>query len=299
MSIRSLGYAFIESNDPSQWLSYGTEVLGMMASPWRADDDNIYLKIDERPFRFAIVPGDQNRLQLLGFEMNDKDDFNNAVQALEQAGHSYQRGSKDEARVRAVAEFIRFQDPAGNTIELYHGGELDYLKFVSPTGVSGFVTGLNGSFGFGHAVLPAPNLEETHAFYKQLLGFGDTDYMNFKFGDDPEDPGLGLNFMHVENPRHHSLALFGGASPLGCIHLMLEVNTVDEVGECLGRVVEREIPITSTLGRHTNDRMLSFYMMTPAGFPLEYGCEGLQMDWENYTPTTTTTPSLWGHKFAI
>ena len=122
--------------------------------------------------------------------------------------------------------------------------------------------------------------------------------MHFKFSDDPADPGQGLHFMHVNNPRHHSLALYEDASnPVGCVHLMLEVLDMDEVGYCMDRVAEREIPIVSSLGRHTNDRMLSFYMATPAGFALEFGTGGLQMNWEEYTPTVTTLPSIWGHKF--
>ena len=152
--------------------------------------------------------------------------------------------------------------------------------------------------GFGHAVLPAPNLQETHAFYRDVLGFGDTDYMHFKFSEDPNDPGMGLNFMHVNNPRHHSLALYQDQSPVGCIHLMVEVREdVDEVGYCLDRVNDAGIPVVSTLGRHTNDRMLSFYMATPTGFAMEFGTGGLQMDWEGYTPTVSTLPSYWGHKF--
>ena len=154
--------------------------------------------------------------------------------------------------------------------------------------------------GFGHAVLPATKLAETHAFYKDLLGFGDSDYMHFKFSPDPDDPGQGLHFMHVNNPRHHSLALYEDqASPVGCVHLMVEVKDVDEVGYCLDRVEAAEIPIVSSLGRHTNDRMLSFYMATPAGFALEFGTGGLQVDWDNFTPTVTTLPSIWGHKFSM
>ena len=198
-----------------------------------------------------------------------------------------------------MRELLRLQDPAGNTLELYHGGDLDYLKFVSPLGIASFETGFNGDMGFGHAVLPAPNLAETHTFYRDVLGFGDSDSMHFKFSDDPADPGLGLKFMHVNNPRHHSLALYQGESPVRCIHLMLEVKSVDEVGYCLDRVLAREIPVTSTLGRHTNDRMLSFYMLTPGGFPMEFGCEGLKMDWSNHTPTKSALPSIWGHKFSM
>jgi 3,4-dihydroxy-9,10-secoandrosta-1,3,5(10)-triene-9,17-dione 4,5-dioxygenase len=289
----------IESSNPQQWLDYGTQVLGLMVAPGMPDDGNVYLKMDARPFRFAITPGDTDRLLLLGWELHDEADYESAKSSLQQAGVSFEQGSADDIAKRRVRDLIRLQDPAGNTLELYHGADLDYAKFISPTGTPEFETGFNGDMGFGHAVLPAPNLGETYAFYKGVLGFGETDYMHFKFSDDPADPGLGLNFMHVDNPRHHSLALYQGESPAGCIHLMIEVETVDEVGYCLDRVLEREIPVTSTLGRHTNDRMLSFYMMTPGGFPMEFGCEGLQMDWSDYTPTKSALPSIWGHKFVM
>lgn len=298
MNVRSLGYVWIESTDPQQWLDYGTQVLGLMVAPGMPDDGVVYLKMDERPFRFAIVKAEADRLGWCGWELQDEAEFEAARASLEAAGISYEQGSAGEKQSRRVRDFIRVQDPAGNTLELYFGADLDYLKFVSPLGIAEFETGFNGDMGFGHAVLPAPNLSETHEFYRDVLGFGDTDSMHFHFSEDPDDPGMGLNFMHVNNPRHHSLALYQGESPAGCIHLMVEVKTVDEVGYCLDRVLQREIPVTSTLGRHTNDRMLSFYMMTPGGFPMEFGCEGLKMDWSNYTPTKSALPSIWGHKFA-
>lgn len=298
MVVRSLGYVVIESTNPAQWLEFGTEVVGLMQAPGMPDDGNIYLKMDARPFRFAITPGDKDRLQLCGWELLDKADFEGAKAALKGAGVSFEECGEDVAQARKVRELIRLQDPAGNTLELYWGADLDYAKFISPQGIAEFETGFNGDMGFGHAVLPAPNLQEVHAFYKDLLGFGDTDYMHFKFSDDPNDPGMGLNFMHVDNPRHHSLALYQAPMESGCVHLMVEVKDVDEVGYCLDRVTEREIPIVSSLGRHTNDRMLSFYMATPGGFALEFGCHGLQMDWTDYTPTVSTLPSIWGHKFA-
>jgi 3,4-dihydroxy-9,10-secoandrosta-1,3,5(10)-triene-9,17-dione 4,5-dioxygenase len=298
MDVRSLGYVVIESTDPGQWLSYGTDVLGLMVAPGMPDDGNVYLKMDERPFRFAITRGDTDRLTLCGWELGDEADFEQAKADLTTSGVEFTELSADEAQQRRVRGAIRLQDPSANTLELYWGADLDYAKFISPQGIDGFETGFNGDMGFGHAVLPCPKLKETHAFYKELLGFGDTDYMHFKFTDDPADPGHGLHFMHVNNPRHHSLALYEDANnPVGCVHLMLEVLDVDEVGYCMDRVAEKEIPIVSSLGRHTNDRMLSFYMATPTGFAMEFGTEGLQMNWEGYTPTVSTLPSIWGHKF--
>ena len=298
MDVRSLGYVVIESTDPAKWLDYGTNILGLMVAPNMPDDGNVYLKMDERPFRFMITKSDQDRLQLCGWELADQETFESTKESLQSAGFEFTEGSAELAQARQVRGLISLKDPAGNGLELYWGASLDYAKFVSPKGIAEFETGFNGDMGFGHAVLPAPNLQETHAFYRDVLGFGDTDYMHFKFSEDPNDPGMGLNFMHVNNPRHHSLALYQDQSPVGCIHLMVEVREdVDEVGYCLDRVNDAGIPVVSTLGRHTNDRMLSFYMATPTGFAMEFGTGGLQMDWEGYTPTVSTLPSYWGHKF--
>ena len=298
MDVRSLGYVVIESTDPAKWLDYGTNILGLMVAPNMPDDGNVYLKMDERPFRFMITKSDQDRLQLCGWELADQETFESTKESLQSAGVEFTEGSAELAQARQVRGLISLKDPAGNGLKLYWGASLDYAKFVSPKGIAEFETGFNGDMGFGHAVLPAPNLQETHAFYRDVLGFGDTDYMHFKFSEDPNDPGMGLNFMHVNNPRHHSLALYQDQSPVGCIHLMVEVREdVDEVGYCLDRVNEAGIPVVSTLGRHTNDRMLSFYMATPTGFAMEFGTGGLQMDWEGYTLTVSTLPSYWGHKF--
>ena len=297
MFAKSLGYARIETTDLAKWREYGLEVLGMMAAP-DAPDGVLHLKMDERPFRFLVFEGEADRLSALGWQLRDAEALESLCHGIEHTGLAFERGDKAECEARRVRGLVRFGDPSGNIAEAYFGGELDYAPFVSPTGVSRFETGELGRMGFGHAVLEAPELEATREFYRRWLGFDDSDYMHFRFSEDPNDPGQGLHFMHCDNPRHHSLGLYQTPkSPSSCVHLMVEVATVDEVGLCLDRVMKREIPIISTLGRHTNDRMLSFYMMTPAGFALEYGCQGLQMDWSGYTPTVTTLPSLWGHAF--
>ncbi|MBD2859566.1 VOC family protein [Spongiibacter sp. KMU-158] len=300
MDVRSLGYVVIESTDPQKWLEFGTDIIGLMVAPAMPQDGNVYLKMDERPFRFAIVKGEQDRLLCSGLELRSQDDFEDAKLELKAAGVPFTVESDELAQARKVKGIMSLADPSGNNLELYWGAELDFGKFISPKGISGFETGLNGDMGFGHAVLPAAKLKETHAFYTDVLGFGDSDYMHFKFNPDPADPGQGLHFMHCNNPRHHSLALYEDTqNPVGCVHLMVETLETDEVGYCLDRVEAAGIPIVSTLGRHTNDRMLSFYMATPGGFALEFGTGGLQLDWEHFTPTVTTLPSLWGHKFQM
>lgn len=55
------------------------------------------------------------------------------------------------------------------------------------------------------------------------------------------------------------------------------------------------IPITASLGRHKNDRMLSFYMRTPAGFEMELGCEPRSVDDATWVAGEVTAGDDWGH----
>jgi 3,4-dihydroxy-9,10-secoandrosta-1,3,5(10)-triene-9,17-dione 4,5-dioxygenase len=58
--------------------------------------------------------------------------------------------------------------------------------------------------------------------------------------------------------------------------------------------------MSATLGRHVNDKMLSFYMKTPSGFDVEFGCEGLQVEDDfSWIARESTAVSLWGHDFSI
>jgi 3,4-dihydroxy-9,10-secoandrosta-1,3,5(10)-triene-9,17-dione 4,5-dioxygenase len=43
---------------------------------------------------------------------------------------------------------------------------------------------------------------------------------------------------------------------------------------------------------------VSFYVQTPGGFDLEFGCHGLQPDWSTWVPTQSVIGDLWGHRWA-
>jgi 3,4-dihydroxy-9,10-secoandrosta-1,3,5(10)-triene-9,17-dione 4,5-dioxygenase len=57
--------------------------------------------------------------------------------------------------------------------------------------------------------------------------------------------------------------------------------------------------MSATLGRHVNDLMLSFYMKTPGGFDVEFGCEGRTVDDHSWIARESTAVSLWGHDFSV
>lgn len=299
MKIHSLGYIGVYSKDPASWSHYGTQVLGMMdnSAAWRgAGDNSVYLKMDDRPYRILVEQADENRYAFSGWEVAGPAAFADAIKTLEAHDVSYQKASPELIQARRVQDLIQFADPQGNRHELYWGPVSDFQQFASPVGIKHFVT---GDQGFGHVVLPAPNFDPTLAFYQTVMGFELSDLMKVRFTSDPAEPEKRLYFMHC-NKRHHSLAIMEAPEPNGCIHVMVEVNSVDEVGRALDRRIKEGVKLTGTLGRHANDHMVSFYMATPSGFMVEYGAEGRTVeDWTRYSPFQSTVNSFWGHDFSV
>jgi 3,4-dihydroxy-9,10-secoandrosta-1,3,5(10)-triene-9,17-dione 4,5-dioxygenase len=282
MDIRALGYIGLGVTEPLNWHGYAA-LLGTM--PSEVDSDGGFdIRIDERPFRIVVQPADgADHLIFVGWELPDAAALTDACAELEHSGYHVSESTPAEAASRRVRGLVRTTDPGGFTVELFWGPILDHELFVSPTGLTGFVT---GDMGLGHMVLGTTNFAESVAFYTHLLGFRVTDYM-----------GTGTDevvFTHC-NPRHHSLALI--AAPESTLyHFMLEVATLDDVGYTLDRLETAQRPISMGLGKHTNDQMVSFYSRSPSGFDVEFGTGGLRVDDATWTIAQITKASLWGHR---
>lgn len=293
MAVRSLAYIRVESRDIPAWRSFGETVLGAASAP-ESTDTRLLLRVDDRPWRIRVEQGTQDRFLCAGLEFPSEREYAEGLEGLRKAGVTLREGDAAEARDRQVRGLASCTDPAGNALELVWGNIVAGTPFVSPAGVPDFVT---GEAGMGHVVFPTTCYEETRAFYKELLGFGDSDEMRVHFPGGPEQ-GLGMSFMHASGPRHHTVAVGEFPAPSGLIHTMLEVRSLNDVGLALDRALAAGVHISSTLGRHTNDKMVSFYMRTPSGFDIEYGYDGQQFyDWSTVTPTFTVKEDLWGHKW--
>ena len=125
--------------------------------------------------------------------------------------------------------------------------------------------------------------------YIDLLGFRLSDHIDFPNG------GQGV-FLHC-NGRHHSMA-FGQLEgrKLGIGHIMMEVTDLDAVGRAYDKVLDGAAPLYSSLGRHTNDKMTSFYCGSPSGLGIEFGTGGIIIDDDVWRPTRYSEAHYWGHK---
>jgi 3,4-dihydroxy-9,10-secoandrosta-1,3,5(10)-triene-9,17-dione 4,5-dioxygenase len=296
MGIKALGYVIITTAKMDAWDDYLTNIVGVMRGQG-APLGAAFYRLDARPFRFWIEAGSEERLTAAAYDAGSAEGLAALGERIVASGRPVEPGTPEGAAQRGVAAFFRTTDPAGNGLEFFHGDTQDDVAFVSPAGVSGFVT---GSCGMGHAVFNAPNFDACHAFYRDVVGFGDTDIPRFYFmGGPPHDPGMGFAFMHADNGRHHSIALGEGpVPPSGCVHLMLEMKTMLDVGRCHDRMRQAKVPESATLGRHVNDQTTGFYMQTPSGFDLEIGYDSLVIDPASWQATAHTRISEWGHVWA-
>jgi 3,4-dihydroxy-9,10-secoandrosta-1,3,5(10)-triene-9,17-dione 4,5-dioxygenase len=295
IDIRSLGYVRVESTDVDQWRTFGGKVLGL-AEGRGPDPANLYFRMDEMSARLIIEPGEQDRLGCMGWEVADHKALAHAVDQLKHHGVAVTTATDAELAERRVEGMVRFEDPFGNVFELFHGATYERRPVVTPYGNT-FVT---GEQGLGHIVVPVGDDEEALRFYADVLGFRLRDSMRMPGEFVGKEPGstAWLRFLGC-NPRHHSLAFLPMPNPSRCVHIMLEVDRLDDVGRALERVQKHGAPLSATLGRHMNDQMVSFYVRSPGGFDVEYGTEGLTVDDERWVARESTAVSYWGHDFSV
>ncbi len=296
-AVKSLGYLIIDAIDLDAWVAFGADLAGMQVTV--RTDERLEFRTDEKEYRFIINKADANRARIIGWEVGGPADLKELVARLEGAGYAVTRHSREEARERRVTELASFTDPDGElTIELHYGLREANERFVSPNGVTFTNRARNGqTMGLGHVLQSVNNLEKFEELYFDIFGFGLSDHSEAG----PEGAKFDLIFAHC-NPRQHSFAFTkfpGGVAPLGINHFMLELDDLDMVGRAYDKVTEgKAAPLLSTLGKHTNDKMVSFYMRNPSGFGVEYGTGGMQIDPAIWTPARFSEAHYWGHQRA-
>ena len=229
-----------------------------------------------------IVSADAAAQNEFGWEVADAAALDALARRLGAANIPVEAIPTTEAYLRGVHAGIAFADLTGTRLEAFHGAETTPEPFVPGRPISGFRT---GALGLGHVVLNVESVEDLAWFYQDVLGFGLSDYILKPFK---------AFFFHV-NPRHHSLAMIE-AGRSGIHHIMMELLSLDDVGQAYDIATAKPGRIATTLGRHTNDYMTSFYARSPNEFMIEYGWGGRSIDPKSWQPVEMTYgPSLWGH----
>lgn len=279
--LQSLGYIGVVTAQADAWARFATKLLGMQVSD--SGTQGFALRTDNRAGRLFVEPGTREGVSAMGWEVADGDALAQLATRLADAGHPVTPGTALEAERRRVRELVIAHDPAGNRLEFFHGAAAGAAPFVPGRALSGFRT---GALGLGHVVLTVQSLNAVLPFYTDLLGFRLSDYALRPFR---------AFFFHL-NSRHHSFAAIETGVD-GFHHLMVELDSLDDVGQAYDLAQLDAGTVAVTLGRHSNDLMTSFYARTPSHFMVEMGWGGRSIDPATWQPFECDYgPSLWGHE---
>jgi 3,4-dihydroxy-9,10-secoandrosta-1,3,5(10)-triene-9,17-dione 4,5-dioxygenase len=278
--ILACAYLGASAPDLASWRRFAVDCLGMQEAGG-STESRLLLRIDERTWRFWIDEG-PGGVSFIGWEVANEASLHRLVTTLGHAGVEA-TWEPETAALRGVEGLISCVDPGGVRLEFFHSSRIPFAPFVSANGTR-FVTSarMPGDMGFGHVVFAYADIAVARDFYLGTLGFRPSDICIL---------GEPWTFTHV-NARHHSLAIGPNSKPITEMHHFM----VDQVGQALDRLHEHGFRVVTTVGRHTNDRMVSFYVASPSGFEVEYGFDGLQIDDATWLPATYEAPSYWGHQ---
>ena len=284
-----LGYLAVELPDPASLSPFFGETIGLAPGEPTASG-SVTWRNDTRVHRVILESGPAGDARALGFEATDADGFAAHAERLAAAGFPLTDGTAEEIADRRVLDLKHTVSPWGVRIELVHGlattGEP-----VIPLVPGGFLT---DGVGFGHTVFATTELEASHAFVTTGLGMHQSDWVEVEIMKGVE---LEVRFYHC-NERHHSLALAGAPFdlPQQLHHLMVETVDRDDVGAAFDRAWASGLPIANGLGRHDNDGMFSFYVVSPAGFQVEVG-HGARLVTDGWDDNRRYDRiSKWGHQ---
>ncbi len=285
MGVNSLGYVCLNVSKMDEWCKLLERVFGMEPRP-RNGSTAIDYRMDSHHHRLSLYPSAADGIAAVGWEVSSEERLDELSIALKEQGLDVVAGSPELCRERKVQKLYSYTCPVTQAdSEIYYGPLVTNVAFTPTRGISGYKTDHQG---LGHIVFWVKDLAQAVKFYENIMGFGVSDYIAWDVHD--------AVFLHC-NSRHHTLALMqDGPGPAGAVmHIMLEANSLDDVGSGYDIVRDLGIPVMLDPGKHSNDHMQSFYLETPSGFWIEYGYGGREIgpDWEI---KSYDQPMLWGHR---
>jgi 2,3-dihydroxybiphenyl 1,2-dioxygenase len=268
--------------DREKFETFARDLMGFPVS--RSPDGAVtYVRPDQYQHRIAARTAPQPVLNYVGFDVGGPRQLAEWETKLTAHGIDWRRGSPAECVERHSTNFIEFKDPDGHPLALSYGFEVDKqpVRYTRDLSV----------LRLGHVLLTVGDTRRSHDFYTGVLGFRLSDWVYV-------DDNVRLCFLRC-NERHHSLALapcMPGKSPR-LQHVMLEVESLDDVMRSYHFLRIHKAPIGMGPGRHINCQTVHVYVQTPGGFAVEFGWGHRRLDDATHQPIVYPVGSpvdIWG-----
>ena len=284
-----LAYLGLEVAEPTAFGEFLANVVGLSAGE-RTSDGATTWRNDDRVHRLLVTEGPANDASFVGFEATSRDAYDRAVERARRAGAAVTEGT---AARRGGASGRRARP---------HRGALGRARRDRPRARH---RRRALRVGVGSRRLP----HQGHGFRsRRLRDHGPRGGTPLRDRGD-RSPAVGLA---RDGPGRHAalgpLLPLQPAAPLAghrrgadraaqkLHHVMVETVSQDNVGSAFDRAWTAGLPIANALGKHDNDKMFSFYVVTPAGFQLEFGYGARTIDDPWTENRRYDRISEWGHQ---
>jgi 2,3-dihydroxy-p-cumate/2,3-dihydroxybenzoate 3,4-dioxygenase len=251
IDLQRVSYVRLGTRDIEGAIRFATDVLGLEVA--EVSKGAIYFKSDERDHTLCYFEGDPHG-QAVAFEVGSRAALFAAASELERLGHPVHAGTPSEAEARKVREFIAFNDPTGNRIELVWRPAYSGARYHGTRDA--------GITGFSHVGLCTTDAARDEAFWTQVCNARVSD----RVGDAP--------LLRI-NEVHHSIAMFP-TDRAGIQHINHQVESADDVMRSFRFLKERQVRIVFGPGRHPSSSARFLYFEGPDGMVFEYS-SGVKM----------------------
>lgn len=248
---RKLGYVELRVGDLERSSRFYEEIVGMQPAG-RGAADEVLLRCDAEPYSVVLHEGGPPGFRRAGWMLEDGAQFESLHRSLRDAGVAWRALSATECSDRQLGAATRIVEPNTQAVQ-------EFYVPASGAARAEFEPSHTKIQRLGHVVFSTPRRAQAVAFFRDVLGFRESDSI-----------GEGVTFMRpYPSPFHHGLGLAQGDREL-FHHLNFMVTEIDDVGRGLNRLARNQVPIVFGPGRHIASGSVFLYYLDPDGMTLEY-----------------------------
>ena len=253
IELRDITYVRLGTRDLEGATRYATQILGLEVA--ERSGHSVYFRSDAREHTLCYFDGDPTD-HVAAFEVATRAELDTAAAELERIGHPVHAGTRAECEQRKVHDFIGFDDPTGNRIELVWRPQLSGRRFHGTRDA--------GITGFSHIGLCTTDAARDEAFWTRVCNARTSDHIG-------EAPLLRIGKVH------HTLALFP-TNRKGIQHVNHQMASTDDIQRAYNFIRERNVPVVFGPGKHPTSSARFLYFEGPEGMVYEYSSGVCEID---------------------
>lgn len=264
----SISHVALRTQNVERQAQFYTQMVGLGETE-RDAAGRVYLRCNTNHHSVVLIPSATSGMDHYGLEVGGPAQLEAAANALERAGIPYQTEEPGEV---GQGPALRLRDPDGHVVEL-----LGTMAQASPTYGARAVQPRK----LGHVTMRVKDCQRTVEFYREILGFRVSDWVDDMFV-----------WMRC-NPDHHGLA-FARGDTVKMHHFAFEVKDFSRIVRQADHLMENGYTLLYGPGRHGPGENHFAYFRDTEGNLIEFACN-LQQIWDDasYVPRVWDSRQLW------